>query len=142
MNKPHHHVNLYIVVADDDIEDHELIKKAVRECDVNSIVTSVYNGQQLMDLLLRKDFYKTDLSKKPDVIILDLKMPIMSGSEALEQIKSNPDLDQIPIYILTGSNNHEERSVSGRLGVQGFYPKPVEYGDLSRLIGNICSAVK
>jgi CheY-like chemotaxis protein len=131
-------VELYIVIADDDLEDHELIKKAVKECDLNYIVTSVYNGMQLMNLLLRKGFYKTEFTHNPDLVILDLKMPIMDGYEALRQIRSNPGLQDIPVYVITESDTADDRKKLVEAGADGFYTKPFSFDELLKLVGTIC----
>ena len=132
-------VELYIVVADDDLEDHELIKKAVKECDLNYIVTSVYNGMQLMNLLLKKGFYKTEFTRNPDLVILDLKMPIMDGYEALSQIRANPELADIPVHVISESGSADDRRKLVEAGADGFYTKPFSFDELLKLVGGICN---
>src|SRR5437868_8471624 len=119
--------DLYIVVADDDIEDHSQIKKAIKECDLNYIVTSVFNGLQLIDLLLKRDYYKTDTFRKPDAIFLDLRMRVMDGFEVLSQIKEYENLNTIPIYIFTVSDQEKDRKKALALGATAFYTKPRDY---------------
>jgi CheY-like chemotaxis protein len=112
-NKTKLGIELYIVVADDDIQDHQLIGKAVKKCNLNHIVTSVYNGVQLMNLLLKKEFYKTDTTRIPDLIILNLKMPVLDGFGALSEIKKHQELKNIPIYTLSEANlNYEKKAMS------------------------------
>jgi CheY-like chemotaxis protein len=131
---------LYIVVADDEIEDHKLIKAAIKKCDVNYIVTSVYNGMQLMDLLLKRDFYKTDSFRAPDLIILDLKMHLLDGIEALRQINEHAHLKEIPVYVLTVSRNEEDKSKAMENGATAVYSKPLNRGSLDDLLHSICEA--
>jgi len=134
----HDITKLYIVVADDEIEDHKLIKGAIKKCDVNYIVTSVYNGMQLMDLLLKRDFYKTDSFRAPDLIILDLKMHLLDGLEALNQIAEHPHLREIPVYVLTVSRDNKDKDEALRKGACAVYSKPLNRGSLDELVKSIC----
>jgi CheY-like chemotaxis protein len=134
--------DLHIVVADDELEDHELIKKAIKECDLNYIVTSVYNGMQLMNLLHKKGFYKTENPNNPDLVILDLKMPIMDGFEALKQIKNNEQFKHIPVYILSESSHSDHKRSTAELGAEKFYTKPFNYGELQGMVSEICNCIR
>lgn len=129
---------LYIVVADDEIEDHKLIKAAIKKCDVNYIVTSVYNGMQLMDLLLKRDFYRTDSFRVPDLIILDLKMHLIDGFEALQQISQYQQLREIPVYVLTVSRDEQEKTRALAHGACAVYSKPLNRSSLETLVKSIC----
>jgi CheY-like chemotaxis protein len=131
-------IALFIVVADDDPDDHQLVKEALSECDQNHIVTSVFNGRQLMDLLEQKGFYKHDFVKLPDLIILDMKMPILSGLEALELIKANQNFKNIPVYMLSEMNMKEHVEKAMSLGADDFFTKPLNYGELRDLMGQVC----
>jgi CheY-like chemotaxis protein len=131
-------VVLYVVVADDDLEDHDLVKSAIKECDRNYMVTSVYNGEQLMDLLLKRGFYAIDYPHTPDLIILDLRMPVMDGFEVLKEMKKYPELENIPVYVLTDNNNPNDHQKVKELGVVDYFTKPLDYESLKTLIGNVC----
>lgn len=132
-------VDLYVVVADDDVDDHKLITKAVTDCSGNHLVTSVYNGLQLMNLLMRKGFYKVDFDRLPDIIILDLKMPVMDGYEALKKIRSNDKFKSIPVFVLSDSVVQEDIDKVYRLGADRFYTKPFSYEELKHLMFDICT---
>jgi two-component system response regulator len=132
-------VDLYVVVADDDVDDHKLITRAVKDCGGNHLVTSVYNGMQLMNLLLRKGFYKVDFHRQPDIIILDLKMPVMDGYEVLKQLATHPELKKIPVYILSDATLEEDIKKARQLGGDRFYSKPFSYEALKNLMTDICT---
>ena len=68
---------MIIVMADENLSDHDRVKKAARECKVNHVFTSVYNGSQLMDLLLKKGVYYTAETVSPDLIIMDVDLPVV-----------------------------------------------------------------
>ena len=135
-------IDLYVVVADDDVDDHKLIIKAVKDCGGNNLVTSVYNGLQLMNLLLRKGFYKVDSDRNPDIIILDLKMPVMDGYQALKEIKSHERLKEIPVFVLTDATSEDEAEKVTGLGADRFYSKPFSYEELKHLMDDICAEAR
>jgi CheY-like chemotaxis protein len=135
-------VALYIVVADDDLEDHQLIKEAVKECNTNHVVTSVYNGSQLMDLLLQRGYYKHDFESMPDLIILDIRMPIMNGFDALKEIKQNEKLRDIPVYVLTEIRSQKDADIALSMGAIDYSSKPLNYGEMKSLMLSICVRTK
>src|SRR5947208_408702 len=98
-----------IVLADDDIDDQELIKKAFIASKIKVDVSVVYNGLQLMDYLLRREAYRNLQDPPPDLILLDLNMPLMDGFDVLREIKNNKALHKIPIYILTTSRSADDK---------------------------------
>jgi CheY-like chemotaxis protein len=117
----------FIVIADDDEDDHYFIRQAIMESSCDAHVTSVYNGRQLIEHLKVSD-------QLPDMIIIDLNMPVMNGFGALENISSNPRFKSIPVFILTTSNNSLDISESRRLGCVEFYTKPQNAGDFTYVI--------
>ena len=131
-------VDLYIIVADDDPDDHEIVKKAVSDCRANYLVSSVYNGQQLLDLLEGKEFYKTRSFKIPDMIVLDLKMPVMDGFEVLDKIKKDKRFLSIPIHVLSDSPDDPDKDRAIELGATSFHTKPLRYGELLNIMKKIC----
>src|SRR3954464_9115959 len=91
---------LYFAIAEDDIVIHDRLKSCIKQYDLNFIVTSVFNGLQLLDLLLKRGYYTTNTYRPPDVIILDLDMQLMDGLEALREIKKHGEIKNIPVYAL------------------------------------------
>ena len=88
-----------ILLAEDDEDDQALFMEAVDATKVPSQVIAVGNGQQLIDILKDGD------QPKPDLIFIDINMPIKGGKEALEEIKSDQELKGIPAVMLSTSNN-------------------------------------
>jgi two-component system response regulator len=131
--------DLHVVIADDDWEDHELIKKALQECEVENTVTSVFNGQQLMDLLFGQGFHKSERKSKPDIIFLDLKMDTMNGFEVLKKMSEDAALKSIPVYVITETDNPQKLKECLSLGARGVYTKPFRFAELSAHIAKVCS---
>lgn len=130
-----------IVVADDDTDDQYLIREAIQQSGIKHNVTAVYNGLQLLDLLRCKGIYKDAEPRRPDLIILDLNMPVLEGSAALENIKSDQSLKDIPVYILSTSTHSVDIEKCKNLGANQFYPKPYQFGKLKAIIEDMINTL-
>jgi CheY-like chemotaxis protein len=120
-----------IVMADDDMDDQLLVRDAWLQSRLCNDLRFVSDGEQLMDYLHRRGAYEDPSdSPRPGVILLDLNMPRKDGHEALEEIKSDPDLRRIPVVVLTSSKAEEDIIRSYNLGVSGFIAKPVTFEGL------------
>lgn len=112
-----------ILVADDDEEDRQLIKDALKESRLLNEIRFVKDGEELMQVLLSD-------APLPGLILLDLNMPKKDGREALKEIKNNPRLKQIPVVVLTTSKAEEDIYRTYNLGVNSFITKPVTFNSL------------
>ncbi len=130
---------MIIVMADENLSDHDRVKKAARECKVNHVFTSVYNGSQLMDLLLKKGVYYTAETVSPDLIIMDVDLPVVSGFDVIQEIKSRENLRNIPVYFLTNNKTEESKAKARNLGAAGYFIKPLKYTELQEIVNGICS---
>jgi CheY-like chemotaxis protein len=128
---------LLIVIADDDLDDQDLMQRGLTEFRVNLKIAPVYNGLQLLDYLLKKNSYK-NVKESPDLILLDLNMPLMDGFDVLTEIKKHESLKKIPIYILTTSRNKKDREKALRFGANGFYSKGSSSEEILKIMQAIC----
>ena len=121
-----------ILLADDDEDDLQVVKEALQKNRLGNDIRTTGDGEELLDYLLRRGRY-TDPSgsPRPGLILLDLNMPKKDGREALAEIKTNPDLRQIPIIVLTTSKAEEDVFRSYQLGVNSFITKPVTLAGLT-----------
>lgn len=129
--------NYSMIMVDDDPDDHFLFKEALGKINIRCQMTSVYNGLELIELLLKKE--SPDYSKPayPDFIILDINMPVLNGFDTLEKIKSYKELNKIPVYIMSTSQNEEQVKQSTELGASGYYSKPNKLLKLQEIIAEI-----
>jgi CheY-like chemotaxis protein len=126
-----------IVVADDDLDDQQIIKDGLRDCKVKVEISSVYNGLQLMDYLLAREAYR-NIKELPDLVLLDLNMPLMDGFEVLKEIRGHSRLHHLPLYVITTSRSAEHRKKALELGATGFYSKGASSKDIRRIMHEIC----
>lgn len=96
-------------------------------------ISRAYNGLQLLDLL--RD--EVCGSSRPDLILLDLNMPVLNGFEALRKIKAEPLFRHIPVYILSTSRFEPDIARSADLGAEKFYTKPADIEDYKKIIEEI-----
>ena len=120
-----------ILFAEDDEEDYQMAVDAFEEARLKNDVVWVRDGEELMDYLLHRErFEDPAAAPRPGLILLDLNMPRKDGREALQEIKSNPDLRRIPVVILTTSKAEEDIVFSYDLGANSFIRKPVSFEGL------------
>jgi CheY-like chemotaxis protein len=117
-----------ILIADDDEDDRLMTRDALRDARLHNDLRFVIDGVDLMDYLQRRGRHADpESSPRPGLILLDLNMPRMDGREALERIKSDPNLRSIPVIILTTSKAEEDIIRTYDLGVNSFITKPVTF---------------
>lgn len=120
-----------ILIADDDPDDRMLMKDAFAESMLLNPIHFVEDGEELMDYLKRRGkFSDRNQYPLPGLILLDLNMPKKDGREALQEIKSDPELRRIPVIVLTTSKAEEDVLRSYDLGVNCFISKPVTFAGL------------
>jgi len=120
-----------ILMADDDEDDCILAREALKESRLANDLLCVQDGEELMDYLYRRGQYtEQSSSPRPGLILLDLNMPRKDGREALKEIKTNPNLRQIPVVVLTTSKVEEDIYRSYNLGANSFITKPVTFESL------------
>lgn len=124
-----------ILMADDDEDDRLLTKEALAENRIVNDLYSVENGEELMDYLYQRGNYSNPaVAPRPTLILLDLNMPRKDGREAIEEIKSDPELRSIPIVVLTTSKAEEDILKTYDLGVSSFITKPVDFKSLVEIM--------
>lgn len=125
------HKTITILIADDDPDDRLMLKDALNENRLANDLHFVSDGVELMDYLQRKGKYESPAeSPRPGLILLDLNMPKKDGREALQEIKSDPNLKDIPVVVLTTSKAEEDIYKTYNLGVNSFITKPVTFDAL------------
>lgn len=105
--------NPKILVVDDEPDVVMLIERTLKAEGLD--VIRAYDGLEALDLAIRE---------KPDLILLDIMMPTMSGYEVCEQIKANPETQQIPVVCLSSAHTPDARAHSLHVGALTFITKP------------------
>ena len=119
-----------ILMADDDQEDCFLARIAFEESGIKGEILFVEDGKDLLDYLRQQNGYSSsEKAPRPDLILLDLNMPRLDGRKALQVIKSDQGLKDIPVVILTTSRLEKDVKLCLDAGACDFKTKPVELND-------------
>ena len=121
-----------IWIADDDKEDLDLIEQAFNECSFKVRIFDAEESRNIVSVLLN-----TEQKRLPQLILLDINMPVISGKELLQLIKKHHRLKHIPIAIFTTSNSKREKLECLELGANCFLTKPYDFRSMIK----ICSAL-
>ena len=127
-----------ILLVEDNPSDIELTKRALNKKNILNEVIVVEDGKMALDYLLgRGEFSRRDTSQMPTVILLDLKMPKVSGLEVMQQIRSDLRTKRIPVVILTSSQEEEDLATAYDLGVNSYIRKPVDFVQFADVIAHL-----
>ena len=113
----------HILLVEDNEGDIALTLEAFEESKVKMDISVAKNGQEALNFLFKKGIYKN--SKKPDIILLDINIPIFNGHEVLRQIKEDPNLKKIPVIMLTTSSNPKDINLAYDLHSNSYIKKPL-----------------
>lgn len=102
-----------ILIADDERDVVDLVRNRLELKDYE--VLSAYDGQEALDKIR---------SEKPDLIVLDIMMPLKSGYEVCNQIKQDRELSHIPILMLTAKIKYADKKIAECCGADAYIPKP------------------
>ena len=131
---------ILVLLADDDPCVKQVFTRALQNNIPPVKLFTVANGKTALDYLLhRNEFSNRNLFPKPDLMFLDINMPVITGKQVMQELEQT-DLPQvIPIIILTTSDLEEEATELTKLGCTDFFTKPAKLSDFVDLIQNtIC----
>jgi len=126
-----------ILFAEDDPRDVELTLAALGENHLAGNVAVVDNGAEALDYLYRLGKFKTRAGGNPIVVLLDLKMPKVTGLEVLKIIKTDEHLKTIPVVMLTSSRETPDLIECYKHGVNAYVVKPVDFGEFVNAVKQV-----
>lgn len=114
-----------ILYADDEESDRFFMRRAFNACGLQSSLQTVSDGQEAIDYLSGVGSYnQREKHPVPDVVLLDLKMPMLSGFEVLEWIRKQPAYVDLPVAIFSSSAHPGDRKLAESLGANEYWEKP------------------
>jgi CheY-like chemotaxis protein len=131
----HDELFVEILLVEDSSADVNMVREILRESKITNNLSVVSDGEAALDFLHRRGEYAA--APRPDLVLLDIGLPRVSGLEVLEEVKADPVLRQIPIIILTTSKAEEDIFASYDLHANSFITKPVHLSDLFEVVKGI-----
>jgi len=132
-----------LLVAEDNLDEIFLIRRALAKTDLPWQLRFVPNGQEMIDYLQRRPPYdNNDIYPPPAALVIDIGMPQVNGFEVLTWIQGHPALDRPPAVIHTSSLAETDREEAIRLGAAGYYIKccpPTEIPKMLQRIADDCA---
>jgi CheY-like chemotaxis protein len=117
-----------ILLVEDNADDEALTLRALKKNNIGNTVVVVRDGAEALDFLFCSGIYADrDPRDKPQVILLDLKLPKVDGLEVLRRIRADPSTRTFPVVILTSSKEEQDVVNSYLIGVNSYVRKPVDF---------------
>ena len=123
-----------ILLVEDDPRDVELTLAALKEHNLANQVAVVRDGAEALDYLYCREKFKTRANGHPVLVLLDLKLPKVSGLEVLKIIKADEQLKVIPVVVLSSSRETPDVVECYRHGVNAYVVKPVDFAEFMKAV--------
>lgn len=124
-----------ILLIEDNLNDAELTIRSFKKNNITNHILHLKDGAEALEFLFGTgQFMGRDLNDKPNVILLDLKMPKVDGIEVLEKIKANNNTKNIPVVVLTSSKEDPDIEKCYALGANSYIVKPVDFDAFQKAV--------
>ncbi|MBW1834604.1 MAG: response regulator [Deltaproteobacteria bacterium] len=125
--------DIKILLIEDNPDDVELTLRAFKKHNLANHITVARDGEEALDIIFQRG-KEVSGRLKPDLILLDLKLPKIDGMEVLKQIKKNSETKVIPVIILTSSKEENDLAESYLLGANSYIRKPVNFENFTGVV--------
>ncbi len=127
-----------ILLIEDNPQDIELTTRSLKKHNLANNMYVVKDGEEALEFLFAKGKYKDrNENNLPKVILLDLKLPKVSGLDVLKKIKNDEQMKTVPIVVMTSSQEESDIVETYKLGVNSYIVKPVDFDKFSKSIVDI-----
>jgi two-component system response regulator len=127
-----------VLLVDDDSNDEELARVALERAGIEHRLLVMRDGAEALDWLFgRGQHVGRDPALKPRVVLLDLKLPKVSGLEVVEALRKDERTRLLPIVVFTSSNEERDLKESYRLGANAYVRKPIDFGEYKKLLADV-----
>lgn len=124
-----------ILLIEDNLNDAEMTIRSLKKNNVTNKILHLKDGAMALDYIFGTgEFAGRNISTKPKVILLDLKMPKVNGLEVLEKIKADERTRKIPVVVLTSSKEDPDIEACYSLGVNSYIVKPVDFEGFHKVV--------
>ena len=127
-----------ILLVEDNPDDEALTIRALKKHHIKNEIIVAHDGVEAIDYLFGTGSHAgRDLSRMPEVVLLDLKLPKLDGLDVLRKLRSHERTKLLPVVILTSSNEDQDRLKSYGLGANSFVRKPVVFDQFIEAVGQL-----
>ena len=127
-----------ILLVEDNPDDEALTMRALKQSKLANEIVITRDGNEALEFLFATGKYAgRDVSHTPAVILLDLKLPKLSGLEVLQQLRGDPRTRLVPVVVLTSSSEDEDMMRSYQLGANSYVRKPVVFGRFADAVSQL-----
>lgn len=127
-----------ILVVEDNPDHLELTVLTLREHGVTAEIAVARDGAQALDYLFGQGSHADrDTHRQPAFVLLDMKLPRLSGLDVLRSIRSNPITTLVPVVMLTSSSEQSDMVACYQSGANGFVRKPVDFGEFTEKLNRL-----
>ena len=127
-----------ILVVEDNPDHLELTVLTLEELGVSAEIAVARDGAEALDYLFGQGRHAgRDTRKRPSFILLDMKLPKLSGLDVLRSVRSNPLTALVPVIMLTSSSEHSDRLACYQSGANSFVRKPVDFVDFTEKLNRL-----
>lgn len=126
-----------ILLVEDSPNDVELTLEALSEYNLANKVVVARDGEEALDFLYRRARFAKRDDSLPAFVLLDIKLPKLSGLEVLQLIRADEELKSVPVVMLTSSREESDLIQSYQLGVNAYVVKPVAFADFLNAVKEI-----
>lgn len=133
----HNYREMIILIAEDDDGHAELIRSGLAESGVCNRIIRFANGQEAWDYLSGEGTGDVRNPDKSYLLLLDINMPVMDGVEVLKRLKANDELKEIPVMMLTTTDDPREVEACYKIGCNIYITKPVDFVKFSETLQNL-----
>jgi CheY-like chemotaxis protein len=127
-----------VLLVEDNPDHAELVRRSLSEHRANMVLTVLPDGEAALDFLLhRKGWEKDGGTSRPQLILLDLRLPKLDGLQVLRELKASKELRDIPIVVLTTSEAEADILRAYEFHVNSYLVKPVDFDRFVNLMGDV-----
>ena len=126
-----------ILYVEDDRRDKELTLHTFAKHCIHNQVDHVWDGEEALDYLFRRNKYSERADDNPTVVLLDLKLPRVDGLKVLQVIKTTESLRRIPVVVMTSSREDQDLQRCYEYGVNAYVVKPINFHEFVDAIGQV-----
>ena len=132
-----HDQAVHLLLVEDEDAHAMIVEKSLRGTNDRGTIDRVRDGAEALAYVRRQGEFQN--CPRPDLILLDLKLPRMHGHEVLRTLKADDDLKMIPVVVLTTSDAEQDRRMAYGLHANGYLVKPTDFGQFRQMIGAVTS---